>query len=59
MTFVSACCKGERCFCGADAQHKVEETIFPDDPHPIRHPLTTYVCHEHFRQLMGPAVDRG
>jgi len=23
--------------------HKVEETIFSDDPLPIRHPLTSYI----------------
>ncbi len=54
--FVSACCDGERCFCGQPADHKVEETIFDDDPQPIRHPLTAYICHEHFVQIMGPAV---
>lgn len=67
---VSACCEGERCWCGAPAEHKVEETIFPDDwslsdefakTQPLmmrgRHPLTAYVCHPHFRQMMGPAAD--
>jgi hypothetical protein len=58
MTFVSGCCEGERCYCGAPAEHKVEETIFYDDPHPIRHPLTRYVCHAHFVQIMGPAANR-
>lgn len=56
--FVSICCEGERCFCGAQAEHKVEETIFDDDPHPIRHGLTRYICHAHFREIMGPAADR-
>jgi hypothetical protein len=71
--FVSACCQGERCYCGAPAEHKVEEVIFDDDPTgwvntnawievpPVgrvlaRHPLTRYVCHEHFAQIMGPAA---
>jgi hypothetical protein len=53
--FVSGCCKGELCFCGEAASHKVEETIFFDDPLPQRHPLTAYVCDKHFRHIMGPA----
>jgi hypothetical protein len=71
--FVSATCQGERCFCGAPAEHKVGEQIPDDDPrfsddwhvaHGLRlrgapfHELTAYVCHEHFRQIMGPAADR-
>lgn len=55
--FVSRCCEGERCHCGLPAEHKVEEVIFPDDPIRIRHPLTTYLCHDHFRRIMGPAAD--
>lgn len=55
--FVSVSCNGEKCFCGAEAKHKVEETIFHDDPYPKRHPYTAYICHEHFRMIMGPAVD--
>ncbi|WP_439372966.1 hypothetical protein [Bradyrhizobium sp. DASA03120] len=47
---------GERCFCGNPAAHKVEEVIFADDPRPIRHPLTSYVCREHFREIMGPTA---
>lgn len=54
--FVSGCCEGEKCHCGANAAHKVEETIFYDDPIPHRHPLTTYLCHDHFVQAMGPAA---
>ena len=51
------CCEGERCMiCDAPAEHKVEETVFADDPQPIRHPLTSYVCHDHFVELMGPAA---
>jgi hypothetical protein len=66
--FVSASCRGERCWCGAPAEHKVEEAIPDDEPvayfelagsrRPYqRHPLTTYLCHSHFRQIMGPAAD--
>ncbi len=55
--FVSESCCGEFCWCGAPAEHKVEETIFADDPVQHRHGLTAYVCHEHFRQMMGPAAD--
>lgn len=58
MAFISMCCEGERCFCGLPAEHKVGETIFMDDPMPNRHELTAYLCHEHFRQIMGPAADR-
>jgi len=66
----SECCIGERCFCGAPADHKVEETVFSDDwsmrdngpngsmPRQMRgrHPLTAYICHRHFAQIMGPAA---
>lgn len=57
VPFVSASCEGEKCFCGDHAEHKVEETIFADDPLQQRHPLTAYVCHKHFRATMGPAAD--
>ncbi len=59
MTFVSKCCDGEKCPCGQPAEHKIEETIFHDDPLPNRHPLTAYVCHDCFSSLMGPAAERG
>jgi hypothetical protein len=56
--FVSHCCAGERCsICHEAAEHKVEETVFHDDPQCGRHPLTVYICHTHFRMLMGPAAD--
>lgn len=55
--FVSRYCRGEHCFCGRAAKHKVEEVIFDDDPMPNRHPLTSYVCHEHFRDMMGVLAD--
>lgn len=52
--FISVCCEGEKCsVCGEPATNKLEESIFPDDPHPNKHPLTTYVCKEHFRMLVG------
>jgi hypothetical protein len=52
--FVSASCGGERCsVCGRAATHKLEETIFHDDPMPHRHPLVAYVCCIHFREAVG------
>lgn len=51
--FISKSCEGELCFCGKSAEHKVEETIFSDDPNPNRHNLTSYICHDHFKQIMG------
>jgi len=52
--FVSIYCGGERCGqCGKPAQHKVEETIFDDDPFQQRHPLTVYLCRFHFAQIMN------
>ena len=58
--FVSASCKGEICAMCIDldqderqATHKVGEEIPHDDPNPARHNLTTYVCCEHFRLIMG------
>ena len=52
--FVSGSCKGEICsVCGKPATNKLEETIFWDDPNQMRHPLTAYVCREHFRMIVG------
>jgi hypothetical protein len=52
--FVSACCGSHRCsVCREAATHKLEETIFDDDPAQMRHPLTAYVCCEHFRMIVG------
>lgn len=52
--FVSGSCKGETCsVCGKPANNKLEETIFWDDPNQMRHPLTAYVCREHFRMIVG------
>jgi len=56
--FVSRCCEGEECSCGAPAEHKVEEVIFYDDPHQQRHPFTAYVCHKCFVHIMGNAAKR-
>jgi hypothetical protein len=56
--FISRCCGGETCYCGKPAEHKVEETIFYDEPMPNRHPLTSYICHSCFVTLMGPAAKR-
>ena len=50
--FVSACCQGELCICGEPAEHKVSEEIFHDDPNPIRHPLTAYLCDYCFHSIM-------
>lgn len=51
--FTSLCCYGEICtICGKPAQRKVEEQIFEDDPMPIRHPYTAYVCLEDFNKIM-------
>ena len=50
--FVSACCHGETCKCGIPAEHKIEEVIFHDDPNPIRHPMTAYVCDACFQNVM-------
>lgn len=52
----SAICQGEVCRCGKPAAHKVEEIVFSDDRQPIRHPLTSYVCRDHFAELMGAAA---
>lgn len=60
--FVSGSCRGEKCgMCyrhGGDspATHKVGEEIMHDDPNPIRHNFTQYVCCDHFEQILGLAV---
>lgn len=51
--FVSGCCEGEKCYCGADATKKVAEVVFNDDPYPYRHSKTTYLCQKHFDRIMG------
>lgn len=47
----SVCTVGETCFCGSPASHKVEEVIFHDDPYPMRHPYTSYICDDHFKEI--------
>ncbi len=57
--FVSATCQGEHCWCGAPAVRKVGEEIPYDDPSGARrHNFTSYICAEHYAQLMGPAGAR-
>ncbi|RYD83543.1 MAG: hypothetical protein EOP84_07735 [Verrucomicrobiaceae bacterium] len=52
--FTPGSAEGELCrICGAPAQRKVEEVIFPDDPMRNRHNYTAYVCLEHFNAIMG------
>lgn len=54
--FISASCGGEVCGfleCREPATHKVGEEIASDDPNPIRHNLTRYVCCFHFTCLFG------
>lgn len=54
--FVSASCEGEICHvCKVPATHKASEVIqwdSPDYPHK-RHPLTAYLCCEHFVMVFG------
>lgn len=50
----SRACVGEKCWCGAPAAKKVGEEVLFDDQEPHRHNLTSYVCAEHYAQLMGP-----
>lgn len=55
--FVSVSCGDEKCrICRSPATHKVDEKIAPDDPNPVGHNFTAYVCCEHFRLIMGQAV---
>lgn len=61
------CCRGEKCHCGNDAYHKVGEEMIDGDPTLLssvaglptigRHTLTTYVCCECFRKIMGPVAE--
>ena len=51
---ILASCRGGKCReCGAQAHHKIGEEQFDDDPQPIRHNLTAYLCCYHFRRAMG------
>lgn len=52
--FISKHCKGELCtVCKRPATNKLAEVVFSDDPYPIRHELTAYVCSEHFYMIVG------
>lgn len=52
--FISACCRGELCRqCKKPATHKVGEEHFLDDPRPVMHRLTAYLCCACFRSIMG------
>jgi len=60
-TRIPTACYSERCtfqgsymLCGKQAMHKAGEEILDDDPNPIRHNLTAYVCCEHFAAMFGP-----
>jgi len=54
---VSASCAGELCnMCRAPATHKVAVDIQWDDPTPIRHEFTAYVCCGCFQSIFGLAV---
>lgn len=56
--YIPASCEGQFCFCGKPAVRKVGEEIMRDDPYPVRHNLTSYICGDHYIQLMGPAAAR-
>lgn len=58
---VYASCTGEKCgICyrqgdkNVPARHKVGEEIMGDDPMPMRHNLTQYVCCRHYMMVVGP-----
>jgi len=57
---VPASCVGERCLVcwhflqtAVPATHKLGEEILEGDADPIRHPLTAYVCCQHFQMVFG------
>jgi len=52
--FVSAATRGEHCtVCRRSATHTLGEEIMADDPNPIRHNLTAYVCCTHYGMVLG------
>jgi len=52
--FIPLSAGGEACrICGNPAHRKVEEHVFDDDPMPVRHPFTAYLCLYHFNKVMG------
>jgi len=44
---------GERCACGVPAAHKVEEVASPEAGNISRRPLSAFLCHVHFCELMA------
>jgi hypothetical protein len=42
--------------CAAPAAHKVGEEQFDDDPGPVRHNFTAYLCCRCFTVVMGPTA---
>ncbi len=57
--FISGTCKGEKCtICKKPATKKLGEEIAHDDPNPIRHNLTAYVCDDHFDMIVRPYVKK-
>lgn len=71
MHKVSECCQGEKCrICYKPATHKVAEEIQVIPPEIIyegnikhrifpaaRHPLTAYLCCDHFVMIFGEDID--
>lgn len=59
--YVSQTCIGEVCSfrpdvvsrCNRQATHKIGEEIATDDPNPIRHNATSYLCCEHYCKSLG------
>jgi hypothetical protein len=47
---------GEICHCGNPVEHMVEEVVPFDDRNPHRTALKTFLCSDHFREIMGPAA---
>jgi hypothetical protein len=59
QAFVSVSCIGETCtICDEPATKKVGEEILQDDPYPMRHNMTAYVCATHFEMIFSPAKYR-
>ena len=66
--FVSASCAGEFCALHrhrdplsllssrVPSTHKVGEEILHDDPQPVRHNLTAYVCCDCYRLIFGSSA---
>ncbi len=50
--YIPASALGEKCRCGKDAKHKIEE-VLPGVAFCEDHPFTLYLCCECFYKLMG------